>query len=190
MYILIPSLCMFLYLGYRYKSIILYNFLKIDVFINDNLDKIKLYFSKKKTYYDLENLKEFDTFQNKRMILKINHNDITKYQIINKDISINYDLLKKERMFTSVILYIDDYNFDCTSISNEFIFNETDNNLNKVLKFNDELALIFLFLKGIDYKINNKTKIKWGVITKNIEMFENNVILFKIINNELIEYKE
>ena len=29
-----------------------------------------------------------------------------------------------------------------------------------------------------------------GVITKNIEMFENNVILFKIINNELIEYKE
>ena len=48
MYILIPSLFIFLYLGYRYKSIILYNFLKIDIFINDNLDNIKLYFSKKK----------------------------------------------------------------------------------------------------------------------------------------------
>ena len=168
---------------YNYRNFI-FNLIHIQVFLEEKAQQILLYFEKKEVYYSLKDFKQYNDFQNEKMLKKINHNNITKYLITSDNSQLDYTKFKKSVLFSSVVLYINTTEIDVTGLINKF------NISGQIIRFNKELAIIVLFLKNIDMKTDNITKTKWGIITNKIDMYESETISFKIKDDNLILYKE
>tara|TARA_B110000238_G_C16135095_1_gene443270 strand:+ start:913 stop:1446 length:534 start_codon:yes stop_codon:yes gene_type:complete len=175
------KLILLLPLLYYYRINAIFYIIKMQIFLEEKINLVKIYFQSPKTFYSLTDFRPYKDFQNEKMLLKIKHNNITKYMIVTSNIQPDYIRIANKRMFSSVILYTDKNMLDVTEIINCFCINGC------VINFNSELVRISMFLKNIDYKT---TSHKWGIITNTIDMYETENIIFKINDDKLIVYKE
>mgnify|MGYP001219045702 CR=1 FL=1 len=151
--------------------------LKAQVELEEYVNKITSSFNNNITYYSLSNnFKPYKTFQNERMLREIIDNNLKQYKIIESHEDITPSI-KKNTHFSSVILYTDNQQIEVTSIMNQFIIQE------HIIRFNHEMALILKFLTKSDFKIDS---VKWGIITKKVEIYNSENISFKIKDENLI----
>lgn len=183
----ITNLLFFLSIYGVYKNFnkVVYYFLNLCVIIEDKINNIHNYFEKPIIFYSFRDFKKYSSFQNENMLVKIKHNNVTKYMITDKNIPLDTLILKKSILFSSVILKIDNQELDFTNIVNQFVIN------GHTINFNKEFAKILFFINKLNIeKYNFSKKMSWGIITNKIDIYNSELISFKINDDNLILYKE